>query len=160
MKLGEGARRSVVVYSVILGILYIIIGSIEFTTGLLDLPNPGTVESILGMPVDLFGGFAALVIGFVYLGATSLWKGRYESLGFVLVGTMLSAVFGVLYLLIVGADGLEAYLACLGGENWTWDWLTSGTAGTGLLRPEIWLFFASLPLLIYTLKITRKGRVQ
>jgi len=159
MKLSEGARKSMVAYAVILGILYIIIGSIEFATGLWDLLAPGAAESILGMPIDLFGGFATLVIGAAYFGAISLWRGKYDSLGFVFVGVLLSVAFGALYLFIVGADGFGTYLAYLDGEDWTWEWLTSGTAGPGLLRPEIWLFFASLPLGIYALKTTRKEKV-
>lgn len=146
MKISGGAAKSMVTYAVILGSLYIIIGSIEFATGIWDLLAPGTAEGILGLPIDLYGGFATLVIGTLYFGITPLWKGKYESLGFVLVGVLLSVVFGVLYLLIVGVDGFGTYLAYLGGEAWTWGWLTSGTAGLGLLRPEIWLFFLSTPL--------------
>ena len=146
MKLSEGDGKSMVTYAVILGIVYIIIGSIEFATGFWDLLAPGAAEAIPGLPIDLYGGFAALVIGAAYFGAISLWRGKHESLGFVLVATLLSAVFGVLYLLIVCADGFGTYLAYLDGEAWTWEWLTSGTAGPGLLRPEIWLFFLSTPL--------------
>lgn len=155
MKLSEGAGKSMVAYAVILGILYITIGSIEFATGLWDLLAPGAAESILGMPIDLYGGFATLVIGAVYFGAIPLWREKYESLGFVLVGVLLSVVFGALYLLIVGADGFGTYLAYLDGESWTWEWLTSGTAGPGLLRPEIWLFFVSIPLGIFAWRTTK-----
>lgn len=146
MKLSDGAGKSMVTYAVILGVLYIIIGSIEFVTGFWDLLAPGAAESILGMPIDLYGGFASLMIGAVYFGAIPIWRGKYESLGFVLVAALLSVVFGALYLLIVGSDGFGTYLAYLDGEAWTWEWLTAGTAGAGLLRPEIWFFFLSTPL--------------
>jgi hypothetical protein len=86
------------------------------------------------------------VTGATYLAATSLWKGKRESLGFVLVGVLLSTVFGALYLFIVCADGFGMLLSIWQGEEWTWEWLTAGTAGTGILRPEIWLAAASLPL--------------
>jgi len=155
MKLSEGTRKSLVIYTVILGILYIVVGLIEFATGLWNLFIPGAAQAILGLPIDLFGGFAALIIGATYFGAISLWKGDYESLGFILVGVLLSVVFGVLYLLIVGADGFGTYLAYLNGEAWTWEWLTSGTAGPGLLRPEIWLFFLSTPLGYFAWRVTK-----
>jgi len=155
MKLSEGTRKSLITYAIILGTLYIITGLIEFATGLWDLLVPGAAEAILGLPIDLFGGFAVLVIGAAYFGAIPLWKGDYESLGFILVGVLLSVIFGVLYLLIVGADGFGTYLAYLDGEVWTLEWLTSGTAGPGLLRPEIWLFFLSTPLGYFTWRVTK-----
>jgi len=77
-------------------------------------------------------------------------------MGFMLVGAFLSSVFGVLYLLIVLADGIEALLSSLSGGEWTWNWLTDGAAGTGILRPEIWLFLASLPLAFFALKRARE----
>ena len=59
--------------------------------------------SLLRLPSDdLFGGLAALVIGAVFFGAIPLWKARYESIGFVLVGALLSVTFGAVYLLILG----------------------------------------------------------
>lgn len=146
MKLGEGAGKSMVSYAVMLGILYVIIGSIEFATGLWDLVAPGATEAILGLPTDLFGGFATLVTGAAFFAAIPLWRRKYESLGFVLVAVMLSAVFGVLYLLVLGSNGFGAYLA---GELSEWDWMTD------VLRPEIWLFFLSTPLGYFALKVAR-----
>lgn len=155
MKLSGGAGKAMATYAFILGILYLTIGSAEFTTGLWNLLSPGTAESIVGLPIDLYGGFATIVLGSTYLGATPLRRGKQESLGFVLVGVLLSTVFGLLYLLIVSADGLGTYLAYLDGEAWTWEWLTSGTTSRGLLRPEIWLFFLSTPLALSAWKATK-----
>jgi|YelNatPaOPRAMG01_1025707.scaffolds.fasta_scaffold25031_4 hypothetical protein len=151
-------NRWVVIYTIILGAAYIILGAVEFALGIYNLSSPMENASFIGVPADIFGGLATLVIGATYLSAMPLLKGLRESLGFILVGTLLSTVFGVIYLLIVCADGLGTLLASLEGEEWTWEWLTSGTAGPGLLRPEIWLFFASLPLGIYVLKTTRKEK--
>jgi hypothetical protein len=58
-----------------------------------------------------------------------LWKGTRESWGYVLVGLFLSAVFGILHLLMVCADGLSGLLTFLEGGEWTWEWLTGGSAG-------------------------------
>ncbi|HIE23096.1 MAG TPA: hypothetical protein EYP68_02580 [Candidatus Korarchaeota archaeon] len=153
--LAKGTERIIALYSLIIGITYLIIGVLEFVMGIWSVLMPWAavtrlarcLTGFLGLPMDIFGGLSAIVIGATYFGAFSLWKGKHESLGFVLVATMLSAVFGVLYLLIIGARGLEVFLTFLSGEEeWNWEWITSGTTGLGLLRPEIWLFLLSLPL--------------
>jgi len=159
MKLDKNFSRYMAVYSAVLGAIYIIVGSVEFATAFWNwFIAPGDNLSLLGLPSDdLFGGLAALIIGIIFFGAIPLWKARYESIGFVLVGALLSATFGAVYLLTLGADGLGTYLAYLSGEEWTWDWLTAGTLGVGLLRPEIWLAFLSAPLGYAALKATRRS---
>ena len=140
----EGNKGDVAVYAALLGSIYIIVGMTEFIMGLWELFWPGTVGGFLGLPADLFGGFSAVVIGAAYIGSVLLWKER-GSLGFLLTATLLSIIFGILYLLIVCADGFGMLL-------WTWEWLTAGTAGPGILRPEIWLALLSLPLGYFALK--------
>ncbi|MGC8940359.1 MAG: hypothetical protein ACP5KU_07690 [Candidatus Bathyarchaeia archaeon] len=156
MRLNNSRRLTIAAYAAILGSIYLMIGVAEFAAGLWDLFQPSPVGNLFGLPADIFGGFSALVIGCAYLGGTSFWKGKHESLGFIFVGTLLSAVFGALYLLIVCADGFGTLLASLEGEAWTWEWLTRGRAGSGLLRPEIWLFFVSLPLAYFALRKTKR----
>jgi len=160
MKVSRSSSRALVVYAVILGSIYLIIGVAEFTAGLWYLFQPENAAAILNLPVDLFGGFSALVIGAAYLGGAFLWKGKIESLGFLLIATILSIVFGLLYFLIVCADGFSTLIAMWEGEEWTWEWLTSGTAGPGILRPEIWLALISLPLGYSVIKTTRREKVQ
>jgi hypothetical protein len=154
----KAEEKHIVTYAIILGFIYTVFGAVEFTLGIYNLFTPIDNASFLGVaPADVFGGFAALVIGASYLSAMSLLKGVRESLGFILVGMLLSAVYGVIYLLIVCADGFRALLASLEGEAWTWEWLMRGSAGTGFLRPEIWLFFISLPLAYLTLRTLRQS---
>jgi len=159
MKLNKNFGKYMAVYSAVLGTLYIIVGSVESATAFWNwFIAPGDNLSLLGLPCDdLFGGLAALIIGIVFFGAIPLWKARYEAIGFVFVGTLLSATFGVVYLLTVGADGFGTLLAYLCGEEWTWEWLTAGTLGVGLLRPEIWLAFLSAPLGYVALKTIRRS---
>ena len=159
MKLDKNFSKYMAVYAAVLGVFYIIVGSVEFITAFWNwFIEPGDNLSLLGLPCDdLFGGLAALIIGIVFLGAIPLWKARYESIGFVLVGALLSVTFGAVYFLIVGADGFETLLAYSSGEEWTWEWLTAGTLGVGLFRPEIWLAFLSAPLGYAALKATRRG---
>lgn len=157
MKLSKNTGRFMAVYATILGASYIIIGSIEFATAFWNwFIKPGGGLSLLGLPCDdLFGGFAALVIGTVFLGATPLWKANYESIGFAIVGALLSMALGAVYLLIICADGFGTYLAYLSGEEWTWKWLTAGTLDNGLFRLEIWLGFLSAPLEYAALKAVK-----
>ena len=150
-------NRWIVIYAVVLGIVYVIFGAAEFALGIYNLfSSTGNVGFVEVVPADIFGGFAALVIGSTYLSAISLLKGFCEALGYILVGLFLSVVYGAVYLLIVCADGFGTLLASLEGEAWTWEWLTRGSAGPSLLRPEIWLFFMSLPLAYLTLRKTFK----
>ena len=142
-------------YAAILGIIYLITGAIEFAAGLYNLLLPGAVEKLFGFPADLFGGFSSHVIGAAYSGVL-LRRGKQESIGFQLIAILLSIVFGVLYLLIVCADGFGTLVSTFEGEEWTWEWLISGSAGTGILRPEIWLAVASLPLAYIVFIVERK----
>lgn len=69
----------------------------------------GVLELVFGMPHDTFGGLVMLVVGSVYLcGVRELAQEKREGISFVLVGVMLSWVFGVLYLLMMGASFLDA----------------------------------------------------
>jgi len=159
MEMNKKMGRYMAAYAAIIGILYIIIGIAEFSAAFWNwFINPEGNLSLLGLPGDdLFGGLAALVIGIVFLGALPLWRDKYESIGFILVGALLSVTFGTVYLLIVFADGIGACLSYLSGEGWTWEWLTAGTLSTGIFRPEIWLAFLSAPLGYVALKVVRRS---
>ncbi len=157
MKPYKNIGKGIIIYAILLGGIYIVVGSVEFVTAFWNwFIEPEGNLSFLGLPSDdLFGGFVALVIGTVFLGVAPLWKTKYKPIGFILVGALLSVTFGAIYLLIAGADGFEAFLAYLSGEEWTWEWLTAGTASSNLLRPEIWLAFLSAPLGYMALKAAK-----
>jgi hypothetical protein len=157
----QGNEKLVAAYAVALGAAYLALGAVELALGLHNLLWLSENASLAGIvPADVLGGFASLVTGATFLSAISVLRGVRESWGYVIVGLFLSAVFGVLYMLIVGADGLSTWLSYVAGEGeWTWEWLTSGSAGTGLLRPEIWLFLASLPLAHLTLRALKQFNV-
>jgi len=91
------------------------------------------------VPADLFGGVALLVIAAVYLtGIGELRSGREEGLSFALTGTILTMVFGSLYILIMGANWLMYLL----GEADEFLIISE-------LRPEILLFVIALPLTMH-----------
>ena len=109
-------RRALAVYGSVMGLAYAIIGLLEvinaFYTWFL---RPGAEEALIvlpGLPAgDLFGGFSSLVVGLVLLQAARLWKPRRdEDVAFVLVGSLLAAAFGVLYILVFVANGVSLSL--------------------------------------------------
>ena len=143
-------RRALAAYGSVMGLAYLVIGLLEvinaFHTWFL---MPGAEEALIALPGlpagDLFGGLSSLVIGLVLLQAIRLRRpGRDEDTAFVLVGSLLAAAFGVLYILIFIANGLSALLA--GGEELA-EWLANGWLAD-VLRPEIWLFVLVLPAAI------------
>lgn len=151
MKLNKSIRKIVATYAAILGIIYLALGVLETIAGIGPLflwETEGPVLGIEWIPADLLGGLSAAFIGVVYFGAIPLWKAKHETVSFLLVATLLSAVFGVLYLLIFGANGFGAFLA---GEEWE--------LMGDFLRPEIWLFFLSLPLGYFALGVA-KGKFR
>lgn len=115
-----------------LGIYASALGAISLVVGLIEISG-GWGETI---PGDLFGGFVLLVIAATYLnGVKGVFQGRNEGLSFLVGGLFLTAVFGVLYLLMMGAEGLMYLL----GE-------AQALPGIFDLRPEVWILLLSLPL--------------
>jgi len=145
--LAEALRlnRGIAIYAAFIGVLYLIIGLIEFLSGL--TPHLGEL-SPWWMPRDIFGGLSAIVIGLLYIASSTSWR-RYESVGYLLVATLLSALFAVLYLLIAGANGLDSLIV---GEEWSWM--------EDVSRPEIWLLLPSLPPLILSWRTAMRLRPE
>ena len=150
-------RRALAVYGSVMGLAYLIIGLLEVVNAFYTwFLRPGAEEALIALPGlpagDLFGGFSSLVIGLVLLQAIRLRKPRRdEDIAFVLVGSLLAAAFGVLYILVFAANGVSALLA--GGEELA-DWLASGWLAD-VLRPEIWLFVLALPAAIISWRAAR-----
>ncbi|MCD6513058.1 MAG: hypothetical protein J7K61_05610 [Thermoplasmata archaeon] len=111
-------KKIMCTYGIIAGIAYAIAGVME----------------IMGMWYrDIFGGIALLIISSVYLSALGYMdKEKDKALAFVIVGAILSSIFGILYILILFANWLESLI----GEAYNFN-----------LRAEIVLFVAVLPLL-------------
>ncbi len=140
-------KRALAVYGSVMGLAYVIIGLLEVVNAFYTwFLRPGAEEVLIALPGlpagDMFGGFSSLVVGLVLLQAARLWRpGRDEDVAFVLVGSLLAAAFGVLYILVFVANGVSALLA--GGEELA-EWLAGGWLAD-VLRPEIWLFVLALP---------------
>ncbi|GAB6148725.1 hypothetical protein [Stetteria hydrogenophila] len=128
---GERLLRAVAAYSAAVGVLYVAYGLAEIAAW---------VFGGLGFPPyaspSLMGGFVLLVIGSVLLyRAGALVRLEQEGLAFLFTGLLLSAMVGVMYLLIIGADALDAAIV---GEEWEFD-----AAAYNL--PAIMLFILLLP---------------
>ena len=102
------------IYSGIIGALYIAYGIIEaysWVFGALNFP--------LYPSPDIMGAFILTLIGSVLLyRLPSLMNMKYEGLSFLFVGLVLSAIIGIMYILIMGADILDC---AVNGEQWTFD---------------------------------------
>lgn len=131
-----GKGKTLGIYALVLGVVYLAAGIIEVLGG------AGVIRG------DLFGGFALVVIAATYLNSVKwLFNGEHKGLSFLIGGLFLSAVFGVLYLLLMSADGLMYSL----GEAEEFSLLA-------VFRPAIWLFFLSLPLAYQARQLTREVR--
>lgn len=117
--------KRLAIYASALGLISLLIGLVKILGG--------WGETI---PGDLFGGFVLVVMAATYLsGVKGALQGRHEGLSFLIGGLFLTAVVGVLYLLIMGGDGLMYLL----GEAEALPKLSEA-------RPAIWIFILSLPL--------------
>jgi hypothetical protein len=118
------------------------LGVISFAIGLVEILG-GSGETI---PGDLFGGFVLVVMAATYLvGVKGTLRGRHEGLSFLIGGLFLTMVFGVLYLLMMGADGLMYLL----GDAEALPKLSD-------VRPAIWIFILSLPLACRVRRLTAR----
>jgi hypothetical protein len=121
----------------IFGILEILIGCGEFVGTGVPLIPPVELAGVNLVPLDVFGGIMLIIIGAVYLnGVGQQARGDREGLSFLLVGSLLAAIFFGVYTVIMLANGI-GYM--FGFEDWLeWIWLDD-------LRPGIWLFLLALP---------------
>ncbi len=127
----DGKVRIIGIYSAIIGIAYIVYGLIEMVGWTVR-----AVQFPLSPTPDIFAGFILLIIGSILIyRIKALLDMKYEGLSFLFVGLVLSAIIGMMYILIMGADALDAVIV---GEPWNFD-----TAAYNL--PAIVLFILLLP---------------
>lgn len=131
-------------YSFFIGMTYTLIGLLEIVIGWGDFIGSGAslippieLAGINLIPPDVLGGIMLTIIGAVYLtGVRQQARGDREGLSFLLVGSLLAAVFFGVFTAIMLANGLGYVFQF---EDWLkWTWLDD-------LKPEIWLFPLALP---------------
>lgn len=144
MGFNKNIGTALAVYSFVIGTLYTIFGILEILIGWgefvgtgVPLIQPIELAGVNLVPPDVFGGIMLIIIGAVYLtGVGQQGRGEREGLSFLLVGSLLAAVFFVVYVVIMLANGVGYAFQF---EDWLeWVWLDD-------LRPGIWLFLLALP---------------
>ena len=144
MTFNKNVGTAIAVYSFFIGILYAIFGILEILIGWGEFVGTGVplIQSIelAGVnliPPDVFGGIMLIIIGVVYLtGVGQQARGNREGLSFLLVGSLLAAIFFGVYMVIMLANGVGYVFQF---EDWLeWVWLND-------LRPGLWLFLLALP---------------
>jgi hypothetical protein len=144
MGFNKNIGTKIAIYSFAIGVLYAIFGFLEILVGWgalvgtgVSLIPPLEIAGVNVVPPDVFGGLMLIIIGTVYLtGVKQQAKGEREGLSFLLVGSLLAAIFFGVYLMIMLANGVGYVFQF---EDWIeWIWLDD-------LRPGIWLFFLALP---------------
>jgi hypothetical protein len=144
MGFNENVGVKMAVYSAAIGALYAVFGILEIMVGWGDLIGTGVsfipapeIAGVNVIPPDVFGGIMLIIIGAVYLtGVKQQARGEREGISFLLVGSLIAAIFFGVYLVIMLANGV-GYLFQF--EDWVeWTWLDD-------LRPGIWLFLLALP---------------
>ncbi len=127
----HGKVRAIGAYSALIGIAYMVYGLIEILEWMI-----GTLQIPLSPSPDIFAGFILIIIGTILIYRIgSLLDMKYEGLSFLFVGLVLSAIIGIMYILIMGADALDALVV---GEPWNFDPTTYNL-------PAIVLFILLLP---------------
>lgn len=120
----ENVIRALGVYSGIIGVAYIAYGVVEMMLWLAGVAGLSWLaDSLAAMPLspsrDAIAGFVLLTIGsmLVYR-LNALLRMKYEGLSFLLVGVLLSTALCAVYVLMMGADALDASIV---GEAWEFD---------------------------------------
>ncbi|MCP8305073.1 MAG: hypothetical protein H3Z50_06390 [archaeon] len=144
MRFNKNVGTAIGAYSFFIGTTYTVFGLLEILIGWGDFVGIGAslippieLAGINLVPPDVFGGIMLIIIGAVYLiGVRQQARGDREGLSFLLVGSLLAAVFFGVFTAIMLANGL-GYMFQF--EDWLdWTWLDD-------LRPGIWLFPLALP---------------
>jgi hypothetical protein len=132
------------VFSLVCGSLYIILGLLQLAAGtgrvLIGSDFSIPLANVLFVPADLIGSFVLLLIGTVFIyGVLEMRSGVYEGISYAYVGILLALIFAFIYLLVCTGNLLETYLL-MNEEFAGWTPLSD-------MRPGIYL--AILPFFAY-----------
>ncbi len=122
-------NRQKMMFGLIVGVAYLLFAVLQFIAALgIEIPL---------VPGSFVGTLVLAVLGGVFLfGYKELNMGISEGLAYIHVGIMLSLLFGVIYLLVMLGDLMEAYL--IGSEDYE-DYTPLDS-----LRPELYLALLAL----------------
>lgn len=124
-----------VIYMLLLSIVTLIFGIAETLSGIFKI-------NINYIPLDVFGGFALIVISLIFLRGCIL-----DDEAYLFVGSMLLAIFGLLYVLVVLSNAMDS--------------LISENGYSFAIRPEILLLpFSVLGVLSIRLEDNLKDKTE
>ncbi len=128
-------------------ILFIIFGIIQ---SIIFFGLFKSISELLFIPEDLIGGFVLILIGLIFLmGYYELKSGIAEGMAYVYVGVILSLFFLCIYLLIMLANGIEAYIF-VNEDFKNWSPLED-------FRPGIYIsIFTLIPFILWRKKLSLK----
>lgn len=120
----RGFFKAIAAYTGALGVLYVAYGVAEAAAWVAKAVGASRVaEALEGLPLspgsDAIAGLVLVLIGSMLLyRVRDLARAKAEGLAFLLAALILATLLGAMYILIAGADALDA--AVTGGE-WSFD---------------------------------------
>jgi hypothetical protein len=115
----ENKNKALTYFTLLWGMLYLSIGSLQVLKGAKLLPDDFLSTNLI--PPEIAGGLVLAVVGAIYLyGTIEFSKNSFEGKAYAYVGIILSILFGILYFLTFTADIINAWvLFAEGFEEWT-----------------------------------------
>jgi riboflavin transporter FmnP len=163
MEINTKLAKQLAIYSLGIGLAYLVFGLLELTRGLSEAFSLewaiNDINTAIVYP-DMFSGITLAIIGAIFLfGIKTQWKAQKDAASYLAVGTLIAAVFCAVYLAIMGAHALGAGIYHIAPETYAdifadwaeWTWLDDMRAG-------IWLFIFALPGAYYTVKMWRSRK--
>lgn len=131
----------------ILGVLSVIFGGLFLAIGITELMASLGIYEAAFIPADIFGAFSGIVTASIFLvGASNLLKNREKGLYFLMVGSLLGVILGILYVVIPVFGGFDVWiLNTFAGESGEWSFMDG-------FRYEILLLIPSLIVYLGTKK--------
>ena len=114
-------NKNKMVFGMLAGVAYALFGVIQIIVALdLELPFISALAETMFIPKDIVGGFILVLIGVVFVyGLKELHAGINEGVAYIYVGIFFALIFLAIYLLIIAANAMEAYMI-LNPEFATW----------------------------------------
>lgn len=122
-----------IIFAALFGILYLVFGITMIASA--AIPALAELTELYRIPADPAGGFVLCVIGAVFVFAyRELARTSADGPAFLIIGMILSVVFGMVALVSLGAQGIEVMIF---GKGETWD-------PALLVVPMLYLAFGAL----------------
>ena len=111
------ASKEKMIFAALFGILYMVLGIAMIASA--AIPAIAELTGAYRIPAEPAGGFVLCVIGAVFVFAChELARNSADGPAFLIIGMVLSVVFGLVALISLGAQGIEVMIF---GEGESWD---------------------------------------